>query len=193
MTRKRGTTRKTPAGRDHLVSFYFSGLPESEFAYYGSSFHEAARKLVRSLRRKDGFSSVEALPALFLYRHAIELFLKAIIIHGEGLLWSPGADRFRDMSHDLSTLVSRVGVVLRERSIEWWWPKSAVETWIDVERLVKFLSRHDPRASAFRYPITKSGDRSVHKDFSVGFFAFVSVLDSFAAALECAEMAVSEA
>jgi hypothetical protein len=34
------------------------------------------------LRRQRGHRNIEPLPVLFLYRHAIELYLKAIIIAG---------------------------------------------------------------------------------------------------------------
>ena len=169
------------------MSFYFSGLPESEFAYYGSGFHESAKSLVRSLRRRGGFREVDALPALFLYRHTIELDLKAIIILGEGLLWSRVPSRFRDLNHDLNDLLVRVERVLAEQGVEWWWPRAPIKTWNDVKDFVAYLSKCDQQATAFRYPIERSGRRSLPSSFEVGFFALAKALDTFATSLDCVE------
>lgn len=57
------------------VWFYFSNFPQYELGYYGQAFLEAARTLMRSLRRRRGFSNVSAAPVLFTYRHAIELLM----------------------------------------------------------------------------------------------------------------------
>jgi hypothetical protein len=101
-----------PRPTDRLVQFYFSSMPQLELGYYASAFLEAARTLIRSLRRRGGFSNVSAAPVLSLYRHAIELYLKEIIVVGSrSLAASPEFDAklFKSLgNHKLLPLFSRV-------------------------------------------------------------------------------------
>jgi hypothetical protein len=67
------------------VVLNFMRFPQGEFAAYGRSYHEAANRLVTSMG-SGHYRDPDACPIVFLYRHAVELYLKAIIHWGNMLL-----------------------------------------------------------------------------------------------------------
>ena len=61
--------------------------PESEFTYFAEAYHALAKKTVDDLKKNPGFglygsplNDFLAYPIVFLYRHALELYMKAIIL-----------------------------------------------------------------------------------------------------------------
>ena len=189
---------RKPTPLNRRIRFYFSEVPQLEFAYYGSGFLEAARSLVRRLRRQRGFRNVEPLPVLFLYRHAIELYLKAIIVRGD-VIMSESEDPLADTSffknnlgHHLLPLLTRVESVFRYVGWEWYWPiNPEVKTLSNVRALLRFLEKIDPLATGFRYPVDKQGRRLVAKDVEISFGSFVSALDGLAESLETADFGLA--
>lgn len=193
--------RRTPAHRplpkrarstDRLVHFYFSNQPQRELGYYAGAFLEAARTLVRSLRRRGGFSKVAAAPVLFMYRHSIELYLKAIIVAGDrSLAASPDDDEklFKTLgSHQLLPLLSRVEDVFKLVGWEWHWPLNPlVETTEHARELLGKFDNLDPGSFAFRYPVDKRGRRSIATDVHFNLESVVAALDALAEALETAD------
>ncbi len=80
-------------GRNHgSVLLNFVGAPQFEFGFYGEAFHAAGKALVQQLKKDRRFGlglpldSFKALPIVYLYRHAMELYLKSIILAGAGVL-----------------------------------------------------------------------------------------------------------
>lgn len=178
------------------VWFYFSNFPQYELGYYGRAFLEAARTLMRSLRRKRGFSNVSAAPVLFTYRHAIELFMKAIIVGANRPLSATeddDAQLFSELGgHELSRLLPIVRSTFDAAGWEWRWPNNPyVETFDDVAALLSYIETIDPRSFSFRYPIDKRGRRSIAKDVEVPFEVLVAALDALAEALHVAEFGLS--
>lgn len=177
---------------DRFVSFYFSSLPQQELGYYAQAYLEAARTLLRSLRRRGGFSKIAAAPVLFMYRHAIELYLKSIVVVGNrSLTASPADDEklFKSLGdHKLLPLISRVEAVFNLVGWEWKWPlNSLVETKADVQRLLAYLEDIDPESFAFRYPVDKRGRRSIATDVRFNLESVVAALDALAEALDTAD------
>lgn len=172
-----------------FVSFYFSNLPQQELGYYAQAYLEAARTLLRSLRRRGGFSKIVAAPILFMYRHAIELYLKSIVIVGNrSLTASPADDEklFKSLEgHKLLPLLPRVEAVFNLVGWEWRWPLNPlVETKADVERLLAHLEDIDP---TLRYPVDKRGRRSIATDVWFNLESVVAALDALAEALDTAD------
>src|SRR5438105_1560197 len=67
------------------VVLNFRRFPKGELAAYGRSYHEAGRQLVKRMASTH-YRDPDACPIVFLYRHAIELYLKSIIHWGNSLL-----------------------------------------------------------------------------------------------------------
>jgi hypothetical protein len=178
------------------VWFYFSNFPQYEFGHYGEAFLEAARTLMRSLRRKRGFSNVSVAPLLFTYRHAIELFMKAIIVGADRPLAATedeDTQLFGELAgHELSRLLPRVRSTFDAAGWEWWWPKNQyVETFDDVAALLKYIETIDPRSFSFRYPIDKRRRRSIAKDVEIPFEVLVAAIDALAEALHVADFGLT--
>jgi hypothetical protein len=174
---------------DRFVSFYFSSLPQQELGFYAETYLEAARTLLRSLRRRGGFSEIAAAPVLFMYRHAIELYLKSIIVVGNRSGPADDEKLFRSLKgHKLSPLLSRVEAVFSLVGWEWKWPLNPlVETKADVQRLLAYLEDIDPESFAFRYPVDKRGRRSIAADVRFNLESVVAALDVLATALDTAD------
>lgn len=63
---------------DNINNFYisFSDHPEEEFYIFAKGYKQAALSLSEQLLDKPHFSVYEAYPVVFLFRHALELYLK---------------------------------------------------------------------------------------------------------------------
>lgn len=77
-------------GRPHgTVILNWHGTPEKEFTYIAEAFRVLAQEAVAKLRRNKRFGlhglpieDFRAYPIIFLYRHALELYMKAIVLVG---------------------------------------------------------------------------------------------------------------
>ena len=83
--------RKKPARRpvmsnseQHPGILDWRNVPEEEFFLYARAFRAAAKKMALALELDPGpFTKFAACPVVFMYRHALELHLKALIL-GDG-------------------------------------------------------------------------------------------------------------
>ena len=197
LTRPRRTTPPPALGPSDLErgwSFYFSNEPTAEFGYYGGGFLEAARTLARSFARRRGRRQIDILPVLFLYRHSIELLAKAVILSGNQLMQQRGAgqderdlfDSFRRSRHRLLPLLDSISQVFEYAHWEWYWPKSAVESFDDARRVIEELDALDPDSFNFRYPTTICGERAISPGHMIGQRTILAVLDDLAESLDTA-------
>jgi hypothetical protein len=72
------------------VVMNFQDAASSEFGVYARAFHTAGQALFERMFDKSSYNSLEGCPIIFLYRHAFELYLKAIVLHGEVILQMNG-------------------------------------------------------------------------------------------------------
>jgi hypothetical protein len=192
--RRRATRPPRPLGPSDLEygwSFYFSNEPTEEFGHYGSGFLEAARTLARSFDRRRGGKQVEIEPVLFLYRHSIELLAKAIILSGNRLMRQgrSGHDErdffasFARSRHRLLPLLDSIKEVFEYAHWEWYWPKSATESFDDVRRVIEDLGAD---SSGLRYPTNIRGERAISSRHAIGQRTILAVLDALAESLDTA-------
>jgi len=82
--------------------------PESEFGIYGAAFWRAGRTLATSLAKQNGYRDFDACPIVFLYAHALELYMKTIVRRGGSLVSLAGkklpVDQRALTRHDLLPL-----------------------------------------------------------------------------------------
>ena len=65
----------------HNTVLNWHHVPPKEFYFYARAFHKAAKSLVESVELDaNPFADFNACPVVFMYRHALELHLKAIVI-----------------------------------------------------------------------------------------------------------------
>ena len=170
------------------VVLNFMRFPKSEFAAYGRAYHEAANRLVASMRSRH-YRDPDACPIVFLYRHAVELYLKAIIHWGNMLLrinsrpTMPHKNIFQE--HRLGVLLKSVKPVLRFRKQLSNWGDSHFDCFRDIEKIIGELEQYDPRSYSFRYPVDTGGQKATlphHFGFNV--IAFSEKFDHLLRILE---------
>ena len=177
---------------------------DSELTCIAEAFRVLAQKEVSRLRNNKGLGLQElpiedfrAYPIVFLYRHALELYLKAIILVGSGMLTlnsQPEIERQKLFdTHDLDQLrgeVERVFAVY-----EWGWDlgNSNFGSVTDLRTIIGEFQKIDPVSSSFRYPVNKKGTKSLlEKGFRFNVFKFASILDDLFPTLEGAVIGAHE-
>jgi hypothetical protein len=186
MKKKESALRVFESSRTHRnIVLNFMHSPQTEFGPYGGGFHEAARILAKEfLQYQSGFSDLEGPPIVYLYRHALELHLKGVVLAGNRLMQLDGGDGLEDDalwallgSHRLSALLPHVRRVFRHVNWSDEINHGPIKTFADIRSVVHDLERVDPESFAFRYPTNKKGKASVGHHFSFSVRHFVSVMD----------------
>jgi hypothetical protein len=191
--------------KDHgTVVLNWVGTPEREFTWYGEAFHDAGRSLVEQLKRDVDFGidgpppdSFKALPIVFMYRHAMELYLKGIILAGSGILplrGEPEADLKALMSvHSLSRLLEDVERIFQCLGWGWDFKEPYFRSREDFRAAISELDGVDGRSFAFRYPTQKDGkSAALASHFRFNLFEFCEVLDPIYSILDGAAFGAYE-
>jgi hypothetical protein len=161
-------TRKGKAWKRFLSSDRFHGnvvlnfmrFPKGELAAYGRSYREAATHLVEHMASSH-YRDPDACPIVFLYRHAVELYLKSLIHWGNNLLRlngkpiAPHKNIFAE--HRLGVLLKCAKPILRFQKLLTNWGVPEFDGFRDAEVLIRELEQFDPGSYSFRYPNTTKG------------------------------------
>ena len=164
------------------------GEPGEELDAYAQAFHEAARKLFQNFGELEVPPSLQALPIVFLYRHAFELYLKATILAGDKILQFKGEPPVsRDCvfrTHRLGDLFSDLDRVFKV--VGWGWDCGAAHcrTREQFMAIVNEFDMLDPKASNFRYPVDTKGQGALPSVFSFDLAVFCRRLDPILEALD---------
>ena len=181
---KKNTHLAFPSGASQESTCLNLWADESEapFALLARAYHKAGKRLAQNPKLdRGGLSNFDAYPVVFLYRHAMELYLKAV-------LQELGELSQKCLStHDLRELLPPIRRQFEKWGIEKKLGTGDVATFDDLERLVRDLYAVDGRSDAFRYPINKHGESALPRGFkfSVVDFArrFDPVLDMLSGAV----------
>jgi len=172
------------------------GSPELEFGYYAEAFHEAGQTLVRGLRGvwKSGgnFSpvgSMKAVPIVYLYWHAMELYLKSIILEGGDILPLHRKARIElKATHTLKDLADDVGRIFEEFRWDWSFGSPHFKTGAEFLSILAELQS----VAEIRYPTRKKdGGAVLPPNFRFNLFQFCELLDSVFEALSLRAFAVT--
>lgn len=152
----------------------------SDIVKYASSYRNAAQNLI-ACRESMEFVTIDhhACPIIFLFRHAVELYLKAIVYHLAKLsiddvelkivlprLWK---------EHSLVNLLKMAKPVMT--AIRPALPPALRELDEDALLFLTNLDIVDPGSYTFRYPVTSSGNPSLPDVFFVNIFLFADQAD----------------
>jgi len=152
------------------VVLNFTSHPKGELSVFALAYREAADALVESFKQRKWYSDVDACPIVFLYRHSIELYLKAIILWGAGLVrFQSGEDINTDKmfeTHRFGDLLPAVKRIFKEAG----WLDNAPSgvrfgTFAEIENLILTFEQIDPKSYAFRYPIDRNGNANLPEHF----------------------------
>ena len=176
--------------------------PEGEFTHMADAFLDLAKEKVSRLEGlgPHGFLAVmddfHTYPIVFLYRHAIELYLKAIALVGSGMLAlkdQPEIERQQLLKdHDLNKILEHVERVFAVYGWGWDLGNSNFRSVADLRKIIREFQQIDPGSHSFRYPVNKKGEASLEENFRFNVFEFASILDDLFPTLRCAVTAAHE-
>jgi hypothetical protein len=178
-------------------------IPSAEFTFYGNAFHDAGKALVQELKNDERFglcdlslNSFKALPILYMYRHALELYLKGIIVAGAGVLplRYQGKIDLRDIlnTHSLRRVLPDVERIFNAFELSWDFGLPRFGSLAHFRSIVSEIEDIDPGSLTFRYPTQKDGKSPSLKDcVRFNIFEFCETLDPVYAILDEKAFAVS--
>jgi hypothetical protein len=142
------------------VALDWSYNPTGELAAWASCFHSSAETLLQALSSRETYEDREACPIVFLYRHALELCLKALLLERATLSRAEGeALGFSEqllVKHNLRPLILPLQDTFGRFNYSWSSDGSVSCSYEDMLEVVEELDGLDSGSHAFRYPVTKS-------------------------------------
>ena len=174
-------------GDDYFLNAIVHYEADQQWHQYACGFKESADQLVDLCVKAVFLPNLAVMPVCFLYRHALEIYLKFLLVRGNRLL--DRQYRVRP-GHELRPYWDELKPLLLEL-----FPDHPEELEI-VERTVEDCDRIDPRSLKFRYPVNTAGNPTVH-DYGLvnlsrlrqGVSRAFAVLEGYAAWLHDQELA----
>jgi hypothetical protein len=186
-----GTRQFVSKPRSNKTLLNWRNIPERDLWLYARSFHTAAKKLAGTLDLDSGpMSDFDPCPVVFMYRHAVELHLKALVLGEGGNFLATKPDHLSVYkTHSVSWLAQFVCQIVIALKWEREFRCEGVENLADFKAIVEEINSVD-RGYALRRPGKTEGPGSVPGQlaFSVHEFArrmdaILELLDSTADAL----------
>jgi len=176
------------------IVFNFTGRPIEDLTAFALGYQQAAHSLAGRLAQSRGYADYEGYPVLFLYRHSLELYLKAIVYRGAMLLGLVAERRpdTRDLfeRHELVRLLPAIRAIFKEMDGDF--EGSGVASFADFEGFIRAMDSIDPRSYAFRYPMNRSGEAYLPHHFVVNVVAFAEKMDRLLQFLDGAVTGIQE-
>ncbi len=144
----------------------FMGNAQFEFDAYADAYYRAAEYLANNLSESNGYYDTDACPIIFLYRHAVELYLKHIIVMGNKLK-NISTEKNIFNTHNIRDLLT----LAKERLIQCdlWENNNYGDKLLE---LMDELSSLDPHSFCFRYPTDKNSKPTVTPHFKLNVLTF---------------------
>ncbi|MGD1155736.1 MAG: hypothetical protein ABSA41_07895 [Terriglobia bacterium] len=191
-------------GRPHGTAVLnWHGTPEGEFRLFAEAFHVVAKESVAALRKNPQFGlygipteDFRAYPVVFLYRHALELYMKAVLLVGPPMLSIKGqheVDRQQLLkTHSLDILRQELERVFEAYGWDWDLGTPHFGTLDEFRAVIAEFQAVDAGSYAFRYPLDTKGSASLGSHFRFNIFEFCDVLDELFPVLEGAAIGAYE-
>jgi len=161
------------------VVFNFTGRPIQDLTAFALGYHMAGNALAARIAAARGYADYEGYPILFSYRHALELYLKAIVYRGamlSELISEEKVDTNRLFHrHELVKLLPAIRAIFKATGCEF--SGSGLASFEDFASLIRDLDSIDPGSYAFRYPVNRSGEPHLPHHFVVNVVAFAQQMD----------------
>ncbi len=154
---------------------------------YSEGYRRAAEVVTEYVRQTHQDQDVLIYPVLFLWRHHLELKLKAIARSASQLLgedWTPPGD------HDLGPLFA-VAHKLAERCYSEFAEKVPNAELLQAKAALASLKAVDARAMAFRYPEDLKGNKHLEGPYHINFDVVERHMTAISEALDNVESALA--
>jgi hypothetical protein len=159
---------------------------------YAQSFHAAAKQLAEAPEFDSGaLADFAASPVVFIYRHALELHLKAVILGDGGNFLATKPDQLSIYkTHAVAWLAQFVSQIVTALQWEPEFKCPGVGNLDDFKAVIENIHSVDPGSYVFRLPVTGEAHGSVPRqatfnvrEFATTMDALLELLDSTADAL----------
>jgi hypothetical protein len=179
-----------PGPHDPVVDRHY--VPPKDLFIYAQSFHKAAQTLAAAFQASTGpFVEADASAVVFIYRHAIELHLKALVLGDGGNFLGTTPDALSvHKTHSVSWLAQFVCQIITAVKWEKEFKCEGIENLADFKAVIEELNAVDPGSYVFRLPVSTEGQDSVPgqvkltiREFGRKMDALLNLLDSTADAL----------
>lgn len=153
------------------ISFNIVNDPIGDLAIYAEGYHRAANEL-KAKFTTDAYADYEGYPVFYLYRHSLELFMKAFVYKGAlacKIIAQNEIQKDDILNHELHRLLRPMREIFNALGIEWDFGPNSIKSYDEFEILIKDLEEIDPKSFSFRYPIDKSENEifSPHSMFNI--------------------------
>ncbi len=188
-----------PGTYDHKLNVVFNwhgGRSQNELKYYAEAYHKAANKLVEEYGSTGATRDFEAAPIVFLYRHALELYLKAFILGGSSLLRLTGKVAMSQQEilndHKLTRFIAPFEAIIKQIGWSWDMGVDGLRNKNDFVSLLSEFENVDSNSYTFRYPINKDGASSLPSHFSFDLYQFATQVDALLEILDGGLLGIAE-
>lgn len=171
--------------------------PVGELTLQAEAYFKAGTKLLESFKGGNGLTDFDAYPIIFLYRHALELFVKDILLMGNNFARALGDPQvhtpFQEIvgSHRVSHHIEKLRKVFG--AVDW----ADGDFRSDWCHFLKTIDQIDPDSMTFRYTVNKRGRPLLksHFSFNMGELSsvFKTVLEDFSGACLGLRLMLSDA
>jgi len=164
------------------VVFNFSSPAIGQLEAFAAGYHEAGKILAAKMEASRGYPDYEGYPILFLYRHALELYLKALVYRGAKLLQVRNNQAletdFLLTNHRLSKFLPSFRAILESTGWKWNFEVAGLRSLQDFEALVRGIEEIDADSYCFRYPVTTKGVAAHRPHLVINVIAFAKKMDA---------------
>ena len=178
---------------DGNVGFHASESPTVQLGAFALGYRDAARILVNHFSA-DGHSDYEGYPILYLYRHVIELYLKALVFRGASFLGLLARSRPETkrlfQHHEFRRLVPPLRTIFA--TMEWDLDEAGFGSFDEFEGFLNTLDELDAGSDTFRYPLDRAGAIATSSGQTINVIVFAQVCDPLLDYLEGAVDIVDE-
>ena len=159
-------------------------VPAGDLFLYAQSFDKAAQKLAAAFRSDaNPFAEAEVSAVVFMYRYAVELHLKAIVLgKGSNFLATRPDSISVSKSHSVSWLAQFVCQIIAAVKWEKEFKCEGIENFADFKAVIEELNAVDPGSYVFRCPVDPQSESSV-REFVRRMDALIGLLESTGDAL----------
>lgn len=133
-------------------------------------YREAAETLTNHIRKDNYLIDAMVYPVIFLYRHAIELYMKDLI---EDINKTEKTKQEPMRTHELSKIWENL-----RKSLEKYCPEDDKKELDAAEKIIMKINEFDIGSTSFRYPTTRGGGQSLSKIKHINILYFSEVMST---------------
>lgn len=186
------------AGDYGNIQIGFSKHPWNDFSKYAQGYYLAAKQLAGALLEKPSIGDYEGYPVVFLYRHALELYLKSFIYSTESIAkLRKNLGKLTKNTHHLPSLcgafkklIEGIPEIQQEASLRMFLA--------NLKSVATEFDEIDAMSDSFRYPLDRDGKPIPKMILKIGdirdtFEDLKDGLDAMAVYAGCVEEGIREA